>query len=163
MTDEERDELVSAAFDGERVDVRALREALAAPGGQAAAAEFLLLRAAVAGDAGVAPPVMRAAPGNGPVHQREWLPFWAPRVPAGFAAACAVALVVGAFWLGTSWRSPGPGDASLPREVPRAAPPPSAAPGTRPESRGQGGDAIVLPAPARVLRFTPGVDWHEAS
>lgn len=163
MTDEERDELISAALDGECVDVRSLRKVLAAPGGQAAAAEFLLLRAAVAADAAVAPPVMRAAVSDGAEHWRDWRSFWAPRVPAGIAASLAVVSIVGAFWLGRSWQLPGVGDAPLQPVVSLTAPPTGAAPGARPESRRQAGDAIVPPTPTRILRFTPGVDWHEGS
>ena len=50
MIDETRHELISAALDGEHVDVQVLREVLATPDGRAAAAAFLLLRATVAAD-----------------------------------------------------------------------------------------------------------------
>jgi hypothetical protein len=161
MTDESRDELISAALDAEPVDVIGLREALASAGGRDTLVSFLLLRAAVAAD--TAMPGADSAVSIAAVRhpQRRWpvVPGW--RVPVGVAASIAVLLAAGSFWAGTSWPA-------RPPDTPAAQTGPSsggAAPSSAPASPGarRPPDDDTPPVPARVLRFTPGVDWHEGS
>lgn len=161
MTDESRDELISAALDAEPVDVIALREALASSGGRDTLVSFVLLRAAVAADTAMpgADPALRTAAVYHP--QRHWpvVPGW--RVPVGIAASIAMLLAAGSFWAGTSWPARSP-------EAPAAQAGPSsgvATPSSAPELPGapRPSDDDTPPVPARVLRFTPGVDWHEGS
>jgi hypothetical protein len=163
MTDEERDQLISAALDGERVNLEDLRAALASPAGGATAAEFILLRAAVSNDRdgapGVAPPVAEAHR-----HPRQtWRLLSWPRIPAGIAASLLLAAAAASFWAGQSWRGPELDSAIPGPAVAVTTPAPQAAPKTGLATRPQAGDAVVAPTPARVLRFTPGVDWHEGS
>lgn len=161
MTDESRDELISAALDAEPVDVIALREALASAGGRDTLVSFVLLRAAVAADTampGAEPAVNLAAARHQP---RRWpvIPGW--RVPVGIAASIAMLLAAGSFWAGTSWPV-------RPPDTPAAQAGPSsggAAPSSATASSGalRPMDDDAPPTPTRVLRFTPGVDWHEGS
>lgn len=159
MTDESRDELISAALDAEPVDVIALREALTSAGGPDTLVSFVLLRAAVAADRAMAgtDPAAHVAAARHP--QRGWrvVPGW--RVPVGMAASIAVLLAAGSFWAGTSWpaRSANPPAAQAGPSSGAAAP--TSAPATAAVLRPADHDAP--PIPARVLRFTPGVDWHE--
>jgi hypothetical protein len=164
MRDDDRSELISAALDAEPVDVEVLRRALATPEGRDALASFLMLRASVAADAveprTAAAAVMAAARAN----RRSWPLVLGWRVPLGAAASLAILLTAGAFWAGTAWRagSPadGPGQAASQTAAARATSPASA---RRPAMRVEGTEDDIPPIPSRVLRFTPGVDWHEGS
>jgi hypothetical protein len=141
MTPASRDELISAALDGEAVDVTALRDALSAAEGREALAAFLLLKATVVADpAGVRPGLDALAPPARPAP-RLWLVAGRRRVPIGVAASIAAALVIGAFWVGTAWR------ANVSDRIQQA-----------PQATG-----AAHPVPSRVVRFTPGVDWHQGS
>ena len=125
MTDEERDQLISAALDGERVNLEDLRAALASPAGGATAAEFILLRAAVSNDRDGAPGVAAvvAEERQHPRHAGRLLSW--PRVPAGIAASLLVAAAAASFWAGKSWRDPAVDSAihgptvAVPRRHPR--------------------------------------------
>jgi hypothetical protein len=162
MHNDTRDELISAALDAEPVDVHALRAALATPEGREVLASFLLLRAVVVGDA-IAPqadPTAVAAAAG--VRPPRWARPFAWQVQAGVAASLTIVLTLGAFWLGTAWQQR---SMLLPSSQPpaRASAPASAlSEGARlTGSRSQAAENGVPPAPSRVLRFTPGVDWHE--
>ncbi len=183
MTTQSHTEIISAALDGERVDLAALRGALAAPEGRDALAAFLLLRAAAAGDdlepseqsRRAVEHVMRPGPAR-------WFQF-GPRVPASLAASLAIIAIVGAFWFGTALRAPnttlvvaGPQTGAsqrvpeVPRTVERASGTP-VAPGSEsavPPQQGRAAlrvtpTALEPPRPSRVLRFVPGVDWLSGS
>lgn len=164
MRDDDRNALISAALDAESVDVQALREALATPDGRDALASFLVLRASVAADA-VEPyrdaaAVMAAAR----ARRRSWPVVLGWRIPAGVAASLAMLLTAGAFWAGTAWRAGNP--AGWLGQSARQA---TGTPATSPESvqhsvtREGRQEEAVPPVPSRVLRFTPGLDWHEGS
>jgi hypothetical protein len=161
MTDESRDELISAALDAEPVDVIVLREALASAGGRDTLVSFVLLRAAVAADTATpdADPTANVAAARHPPRRWPVVPGW--RVPVGIAASIAMLLAAGSFWAGTSWPARAPdtqaaqAGPSSGGGAPSSAPAPSGAP--RPT------DDDAPPTPTRVLRFTPGVDWHEGS
>jgi negative regulator of sigma E activity len=161
MTSECRDELISAALDAEPVDVIALREALTSAGGRDTLVSFVLLRAAVAADTAMPGTDLAAhvAAARHPQRHRRVVPSW--RVPVGIAASIAVLLAAGSFWAGTSWpaRSANPPTAQAGPSSGAAAP--SSAPASASAPRPADDDAP--PIPARVLRFTPGVDWHEGS
>ncbi len=177
-------ELVSAALDGERVDVGALRRVLAAPEGRDALAAFLLLRAAAAADeiaAGedvvhaVEEAVRREGAGIRPnarvTTRRPWY-VAGPRVPATWAAALALIAVAASLWGALTLRVPAttlvvqaPAPATHPIEPTIAPAPPQvparvivSVPAGRPRtSRPQPPEQP--PTPTRVLRFVPGVDW----
>ena len=164
MKDDDRSELISAALDAEPVDVRALREALATPDGRDALASFVELRASVAADAveprrGAAA-VMAAAR----ARRRSWPMVLGWRMPVGVAASLAMLLMAGAFWAGTAWRTGSP--AGWPGQpAPLTAGAREASPASVQQSVTREGrqEEDVPPIPSRVLRFTPGVDWHEGS
>jgi hypothetical protein len=163
MTDEERDELISAALDGERVDPQLLGAALASPSGAATTAEFVLLRAAVNADRDVAPRVAGLVVEKRRDLRHGWRLMPALRVPAGIAASLILAAAAVAFWAGTSWRQPVPEQGGIGAEVSVAPAPVRATQDGGRALPSRAGDATAPPTPARVLRFTPGVDWHEAS
>ena len=82
MNTEPRDELISAALDGEHVDPDALRLVLADPEAQRTLAAFLLLRAAAVGEDDA-----RLDQSAAIVTTRRWRWFaWDARVPATLAA-----------------------------------------------------------------------------
>jgi hypothetical protein len=164
MTDDYREELISTAFDGESVDVEALRDALSTTDGRDALASLLLLRAAMAADTTQPPTQMAGAATATRVRERVWSFGVGSRIPLGVAASIAALLVAGSFWLGTSW--PARGIGSVATQPARqtlgtvAAPPTSVQP---PASHQLVSDDGVPPTPTRVLRYTPGVDWHQTS
>jgi hypothetical protein len=163
MTDNERDELISAALDGERVDVMALQDALTTADGRASAAAFLLLRATVAADTSESPRSALAGVTEGRRRARFWPVLSMPRVPVGLAASIVLLAAAGAFWTGAAWREAG-ADTTAGPEITASRPAPSApaaAQATPGQSISDRSDAP--PAPSRVLRLTPGVDWHEGS
>jgi len=161
MTDESRDELISAALDAEPVDVLALREALASAGGRDTLVSFVLLRAAVAADTAMpgAEPAVNMAAARHPARRWPVVPGW--RVPVGIAASIAMLLAAGSFWAGTSWPARSPETAAAHAGPPSGGAAPSSAPSSPGAPRPTDDD--TPPVPARVLRFTPGVDWHEGS
>ena len=164
MRDDDRNELISAALDAESVDVQALREALATPDGRDALASFLVLRASVAADA-VEPrrdaaAVMAAAR----ARRLSWPVVLGRRIPVGVAASFAMLLTAGAFWAGTTWNAGRPAGRTG-QSAPQTAGAREASPASvqHSVSREGGLEGDVPPIPSRVLRFTPGVDWHEGS
>ncbi len=173
MNNDLRDDVISAALDGERVDVEALRRALATEDGRATLAAFVLLRAATASD--------NLAPARAISRVAVYAPRPSPaRMLAGararlaWAASIAILAVAGSFWFGTTLRPP---VASLTLTAPLT---PSVQPvvvpaadglfggcppASRPHSTGGGQLRAAVarpPAPTRVLRFVPGVDWISA-
>lgn len=133
-------ELISAFVDGETVEAEALGAALAGPGGREALMDFIALRSALEADALRPSAEFYAAMGEA----------LAPRRPRHLAAAAllAAALVLAAAGL---WRlGAGTGGAPTVRTSPAAV----TATG---ESRPKPPDVM------RVIRFTPGVDWHSES
>ncbi len=145
MTNDTRDELISAALDGEVVDIAALRDALATPDGQRALAAFVLLRAEVAADGS-------SAADRLPVPlPRTAIPFvgrpWRRLIPTAAAASLGALALAGSFWLGTTWTA---------RD--QAAPPVKtavASPASTTEEQ--------PPTPTRRLEYIPGVDWQAGS
>ena len=142
MNEPFRDELISAALDGERVDVVALRAALETPDGQRSLAAFVLLRAATAddGDGGagdLAVPVLGAQTS---LARRGWRPL-----PVAVAASLGAVALAGSFWLGTTW----PADERASAPTAAAAPTPNA--------------EEPPPVPTRRLEYVPGVDWQSGS
>lgn len=164
MTNESHEELISAALDGERVDVQALKEALSTADGRDALASFLLLRAAVAAD--TTQPRTRGARAltDRLARGRLWGFGVGPRIPLGIAASIAALFAAGSFWIGTARQAggiiSGAGQPAAQASSAPAVPPTSI---QSPTSHPQEGDAGVPPTPTRVMRFTPGVDWHEGS
>jgi hypothetical protein len=184
------DELISAALDGERVDLVDLRAALAEPDGREALASFVLLRAAVASDEDAPGPAFYEA--MAPVLRPRaggWL-LAGPRIPAAIAASVLIVLAAGSFWLGRGTggaRPNGPkvvmtaaGHGEMPavtamQEPPALPPPVPSAPrvvggiveGPAPERAASAATLSATdrdpPMPSRVLRFVPGVDWRNGS
>lgn len=164
MTDESQEELISAALDGERVDVQALKDALSTADGREALASYLLLRAAMAADL-VEPPVLAARPiARQRVRSRRWPFGLGLRVPLGVAASIAVLAAAGSFWVGTVNQTKnahfGANQAAV--QVPGAPAPPLTSAHTSPRASSEADDGVP-PTPSRVLRFTPGVDWQQGS
>jgi hypothetical protein len=163
MTPNERDELISAALDGECVDLGALRDALSTPDGRASAAAFLLIRATVAADTIASPRPGFAVVNADPERRRGWFLLSLPRVPAGIAASVAMLAAASAFWIGSArpiGRHAAPG---APATAAATAPAPLSVPAQPGAAPAKSEDDAVPPTPSRVLRFTPGVDWHEGS
>lgn len=163
MVNDNHAELISAAIDGELVDVDALRDALSTDDGREALVSFILMRAAVAADR-IGPPVeLPGIPNASRAEERTAPPRRRWRLAAGLASAAAVLLAVVSFWLGATWRS----GLSSPRGNMQIHSQESAV-----DAEGQAARAATLevtaesdepPTPTRVLRFTPGVDWHPSS
>jgi hypothetical protein len=111
-----QEEAISAALDGEAVDLQELRSALATDSGREALAAFVLLRAATAADDAEPSRTVSALAENaarlGPAEKCEpgglsawrWL-LGGHRVPATLAATIATLAVALSFWLGTGWRA----------------------------------------------------------
>lgn len=171
MDSQFRDDLISTALDGERVDVDGLRQALATDEGRKSLAAFVLLRAAVADD-DVIPRELEAAPVAMVKAVRARLT--GGRVRTAVAASIAILAVGLSFWLGTTLRAPvislalsEPRAVETPPPVRVVAPAPVAEVGEhRPSERSRvSGAAARLwtaeqpPKPTRMLRFVPGVDW----
>ncbi len=161
------EQTISAAMDGEAVDLELLRQALRTPPGRDALAAFVLLRAACASDAAsletrAVPPTVAAAS-----RQKFTLRTVSRyRVPAALAASLAALAVAGAFWLGSAWQAP---------QVTVQLTPPAAA---RPAVGAAHAPVVVLPAvvrpcapppapqppqPTRVVRYVRGVDWTDVT
>jgi hypothetical protein len=149
-------ELISAALDGEVVDLDALQAALALPESRATLAAFVLMRAAAAAD--------RATPGI--AFDARWLenagrPYaWrllGKRVPMAVAASISAVAVAGSFWLGTVWRAPTPTPAVPAAQLAPVSPAPPAGPT-------QAGNQVreQPPTPTRRVHFAPG-EWRQGS
>jgi|WetSurMetagenome_2_1015567.scaffolds.fasta_scaffold86442_3 hypothetical protein len=174
MDNELRDDLISAALDGEQVDVEVLRELLRNDDGRETLAAFVLLRAATAADQVL--PTRRFAEFDerAPGPRRVWS-FAPSRLRLACAASIALLALVGAFWFGTTLRGPAitlrvvaaptaPGVmvATPPTADVRA----SAAPGdhsapvnVRAPDLSPVWEVAEPPKPTRRLSFVPGVDW----
>ena len=169
MDSESRDELISAALDGERVDVDALRAALATNEGRQSLAAYVLLRAAAAADD--AAPRKRFDAHVAVVRPgRRWLSASGP-LPAAVAASIAILAIVASFLVGTTLRTPNivlsllappPTASGVTPRVVFTAPAPET-PVMRPASAPSPRRADQPPTPTRVLRFVPGVDWTSAA
>lgn len=119
----QREEIISAALDGEAVELGDLRHALSLEEGRELLASFVLLRAELAADnilptrlpqaadlngarcqpveVDLHPPGIKAKPGPRVLH---WLRT-GPRVSLGLAASIAMLAMAGAFWGGIVWRA----------------------------------------------------------
>jgi hypothetical protein len=162
---EQTEELISAAIDGERVDVAALRQALATSGGRDALASFVLLRAAAAADHDDTDERLHEAMAK-PLHPRRRMAFrGGPQVPAGLAASIAVLAVAASFWLGVSWRAPAlpPPAAPAVREAaaPAPLPPPTMTPAVAQNPVPP--CAPQPPTPTLTVKYVRGVDWRSGS
>ena len=179
-----RDDLISTALDGERVDVDALRAALASAEGRDGLAAFVLLRAAMAADD--VRPEKQLAPTADAVTRQAGGTNVGRRARLALAASIAACAVAGSFYAGVTFRAPlttltlvAPPAATAPQSpisTPTARPEMDAAsriaPGiparsTFANTRASGTRRSARPTddppkPTRVLRFVPGVDWRSA-
>jgi len=132
-----RQETIDALLDGERVDPIELKEALARAEGRDYLVDALALRELVAD---TSPAVRVVVPA---------VPSWQRRIQWPGAAAILVASLVAGFAAG--YRSAASG-------VPQR-------PAARDASAGVGAvkspPPLLAPAPTRVIRLEPGVDWTE--
>ncbi len=127
-------EAIAALVDGERVDAEALKRALALPDGRDYLVDLLALRELVA-EHGAA----SSAPGTAGAPRLARL----PRLAA--AAAIVLATALGGYFAGT-----------------RSVSPVSAPPGPLvPVASAPAAGLTSAPAPTRVIRLQPGVDWQE--
>jgi len=130
----ETHEVVAAFADGERVNVDELERALATPEGRDYLIELLALREVTVGPA--------AAGSNPGASKRQ------PRNPRFVAAAAAAACLsaVAGYAAGSL----------------TARQPPNVAPAAlSPQYADSLPGKVAPPAPTRVIRLQPGVDWHE--
>jgi hypothetical protein len=171
------EELISAALDGEHVDLERLNTALADPGGRDALASFVLLRAAVAADDSrpAAEFYESMAPALRPPTARRLLR--GPRMPVTVAASILVFAAAGSFWLGSQsggLNHPARTASGLAagNSEPTAGPP-GARPGASSREVGRSPDdqprrlppvAVQAepPVPVRVVRFDES-NWREGS
>lgn len=135
-------ELISAFVDGEAVEAEALSEALSAPGGREALIDYVRLRALLDAED------LRPSAEFYASMERVTAPR--RRRPLAAAALLAAALILAVAGV---WRF-GPGPRSLQASAPGS---PSAAVAAAGETR------ATPPEVKRVIRFTPGVDWHSES
>ena len=156
MLDETSQELISAALDGERVDVQALREILDTAEGCQTLASFFLIRAAVSADE--VEPTADACAADRASGWRTWV-LAGPRLPAGLAASIAALTVAGSFFLGFAWRGQPP-----PRQ---AEPVPVISVPVVPPASGTatvtGAERAEPPTPTRRLEYVRGMDWRPGS
>ena len=172
MDNQLRDDVISAAIDGERVDVDVLRRALGTEDGHETLAAFVLLRAATAADeilpAGRGDQFARMAAQSRPL----W--FLPSRLRLACAASFGLLALVASFWFGTTLRGP---VLTVRLDTPPTAQATFTAPPTMVEpTGGLLGDHPMPPAersaglapvrtlreppkPTRLLSFVPGVDW----
>ena len=149
------EEIISAALDGERVDVEELTRALQTAEGREALAAFTLLRAMTAADdaapgeatwlpaAAEAGPSARTAAGWS--RTARWWSLADRRVPTTLAASIAIVAVAISFWLGATW----PGGGRQPgHEVTQAR---TATPGPMP---GDGGHQPTVPPATRLTQVS---------
>jgi hypothetical protein len=120
---EKHEELISAALDGEAVDLVELKRALAVEEGRELLASFVLLRAELAADGIVPGRLPQSADPDSvpcPAVEVDFHPpamvasrgprvfYWmrnGPRVSLGLAASIAILAVAGAFWAGLALRA----------------------------------------------------------
>jgi hypothetical protein len=171
MDNELRDDLISAALDGEPVDVEALRRVLRNEDGRETLAAFVILRAATAAD-GIQPTKRVAKFAEGVAGPRR---LWSSsRLRLACAASVALLALAGAFLLGTTLRGP---EIALRVVAPPTAPAMVSTPPTVDVRRSSGPDDHRTPTraqapglprvwalpeppkPTRRLSFVPGVDW----
>lgn len=173
MGNELREDLISAALDGEQVDVEALRGVLRNEDGRETLAAFVLLRAATAADQilptrSVAEFAQRAA------GARRLCSFAPSRLRIACAASVVFLALVGAFWVGTTLRGPeislqvvaAPTAPAMATAPPVTNVPASPASGDHRASMSVRASDLPLvwavpepPTPTRRLSFVPGVDW----
>lgn len=112
MTNQELEQTISAAWDGEPVDLDRLRAALQTAVGRETLASYALIRAtAAAGD--IEPSAEGAARLRASIGApRRWWLVAGPAVPARLAASLAVVAVATASWVGVTWRPQGPAPSS---------------------------------------------------
>lgn len=132
MTNPEPMELLSAFLDGEEVEPTALAEALTTPGARETLRDFALLRAGIQDD-DEAPGAEAYRSIRGQLAAAERVSWWrrAIPVPVPAVAASVVLALALAFWAGASFRPVATAEVEEP------------------------------PTPDRVVRYQPGVDWHE--
>jgi negative regulator of sigma E activity len=105
MTDLDFEQTISAAWDGEPVDLDTLRSALQTTEGRQALASYALIRASAAAE-DIEPRGDLAARLRASVATpRRWWFVAGPAVPARLAASLAAVAVAAALWLGVAWRS----------------------------------------------------------
>ena len=140
----ETQQVIAAFADGERVDAAALDVALADAGGRSYLIDVLVLRGLVNGH-GVEPVVV-GAPRAVTVEARQG------GVRTGWLSAAAAALAIASLGSGfaAGWRAAAGGAA--PEGEPFVEAPALVLPST----------TVEAPAPTRVIRFEPGVDWQES-
>jgi hypothetical protein len=155
--DQELDETISAALDGEPVDLGQLREALGTTEGREVLAGFLLIRAGAV--SGGREPTETLKANLRRAVRRPWF-MAGPLVPASMAASFAAVAVGGALWLGVSMHTVPAEPPSAQQAVTRAesapAPESAASPATPPAVEQQSPPA----KPTRMLRFE---GWREGS
>ena len=152
------EETISAALDGELVDLGQLREALNAPEGRELLAGFLLIRAAAT--LAVAEPgdllrvnLLKAA-------RRPWF-MAGPQVPGRLAASLAAIVVGGALWLGLSVRGvPAESPVPLRSQTAPTYAPEAPGPVVSPAMPSSGVQAPPVAKPARMLQFE---GWREGA
>jgi hypothetical protein len=163
------EETLSAALDGEPVDLAELRAALGTATGRDALAAFVLLRSAAVADgawpcAKTASQVIDRFQAD---RERRAHPVANHRLPAVLAASLAAIAVAGSFWLGTTVA---PGRVTVRLTAP---PPPAVHTNTMPvvESVPAAFSGIAPcrasepqpPKLTRVLRYVRGVDWSDGT
>jgi hypothetical protein len=164
----ENEILISAALDGERVDVETLRQVLETGEGQRLLASFLLIRAEIAAD-GITPSralcleeieagsVTQAVEIQRKARKHIWR-VAGMRIPISVTACLVLAALTASFWLGSAWRArfqPGIG-------VERSTPAISATVGYD-QKRNPAARTVEPPKPTRVLRYVPGSEWRPKS
>jgi hypothetical protein len=172
MDNELRDDVISAAIDGEQVDVDELRRALQTEDGRETLAAFVLLRAATAADEIL--PTRRVAEFARMTARSR--PLWP--APSRLRLACAASIgllaLVASFWFGTTLRGPvltvrliaPPTAPAMVSGPPTIVAPTAMVPGDLPmptTARTAGRSPVPAlwepPRTARLLSFVPGVDW----
>ena len=104
MKVEDARELISAALDGEEVDLELLQDVLAESGSRDALAAFVLLRAVAAADRCAAEPAHSFVIDTLPESRRTAWWVLNRRVAAYIAASLGVMALAGSLWLGTARR-----------------------------------------------------------
>lgn len=132
-------DVIEAFADGERVEVSVLRAALAEPEGRDHLIDVLALRGLVAGGQAYGLQAASAAPAVAPsphprARARRWLPL----------AAAVVLAAAGGYVAGHSGLGGQQPPTSASSELISVVAPP-----------------LSAPAPTRVIRLEPGVDWNE--
>jgi hypothetical protein len=168
----ENEVMISAAMDGESIDLDLLGVALASDEGREMLASFVLLRAKVASDNIFEPLPLFVAASHMSRHRRldktSLRPVHGAGRPLRIAAAVALATLAMActFWLGGIWRISRMSDQGTKMAVSASAEPPqkpgspaSVLPNSR-STRRLPAATEEPPKPTRTLRFVPGMEWH---